>query len=180
MIAFGCDHGGRLMIVVIFACDVTRQPRDDHLGPREPDESNNLFENVPVTPCLERPEHVLPGSVGRSDEPDVHYSVRGQRSPSFDLANHTQRRRLFVPGVIAASVPACAVDHSDSFMLIEDGSRKIARDRGLVVGMRDDQQYVGLVAFVWWKESRRLLRVNWRRREQQPEDQKRRTRFHDR
>ncbi len=66
-----CEHGRSLVIAMVFAGHIRRQPSEDHVGPGESHESHHFFKGGPVTHGLERVQHILRRCVLAIQEPYV-------------------------------------------------------------------------------------------------------------
>src|SRR5438067_846332 len=82
---FGGQNSGRLMVIVVLARNVQRQPGQDNFRPRQPDQPNHLLQRSAMPPGLEGVQNVLSGRVQALKEPNVEYSHGRQRATAFYL-----------------------------------------------------------------------------------------------
>ena len=142
----GQDTGG-LMVAMIFTDERTRQKGEDHLRACEPDDAHELLERGAMPPVGERLQNVLRSRVLSPQEPHVRDAQRIEGSPRFDFTNRAKRRGLLRSGFVRAAASACAVDHANTFALI-DRPCQIRGSRAFIVRMRNNQKDVCLVPLI--------------------------------
>ena len=146
--SLGSDDSRCLVVVVVFAGDVIRQPCQDHFGTRQSDQAYGFAECGAMIPGLERTEHVLAGRIGTVEKPGVHHAKELERPAALDFPLGAESSSLLVTREITATVAARSIDHGHALVLVEDGFGQIRRDHGLIVGMGDNHQNICLVAVV--------------------------------
>jgi hypothetical protein len=67
-----------LVILVIFADNVVRQPGNDHLRARDSHQANDLVERLTVTPLFEGMENIGARSIGPVQKPGIRNAVGSQ------------------------------------------------------------------------------------------------------
>jgi len=152
----GGDHSRSLVVAVILSGDIQWQPRHDHFRTRQPHQPHSLCQCRAMVPGLERPQHILARRIRSAEEPHIHHAERRQRAPRLNLALGAQRGGLFEAHGVAAAIAARSEDHGHAPVVLVNGPGQVAGHLGLVVGMRDDHQDVGLEAFVGLRRRRRL------------------------